>query len=39
MLQSSPSLLCKTISKAKMEEAMQELHSNDGGKEDKVMGI
>jgi hypothetical protein len=38
MLQSSPSLLCKTKGKAKKEEAMQESHHNDGGMEDLVMG-
>jgi hypothetical protein len=36
---SSPSLLCKTVGKAKKEEAMQELHHNDGGMEDVVMGL
>jgi hypothetical protein len=39
MLKSSPSLLCKMMGKAKKEEAMQELHCNDGGMEDMVMGI
>jgi hypothetical protein len=39
MLQSSPSLLCKTMGKAKKEEATQELHCNDGGMEDVVIGI
>jgi hypothetical protein len=39
MLQSSPSLLCKTMGKAKKEEAMQEMHHNNGGMEDVVMGI
>jgi hypothetical protein len=39
MLQSSSSLLCKMMGKAKKEEAMQELHRNYGGMEDVVMGI
>jgi hypothetical protein len=39
MLQSSPSLLCKMMGKAKKEEAMQELHRSNGGMEDVVMGI
>jgi hypothetical protein len=39
MLQSSPSLLCKMMGKAKKEEAMQELHCSDGGIEDVVMGL
>jgi hypothetical protein len=39
MLQSSPSLLCKTMGKTKKEEATQELHCNNGGMEDVVMGI
>jgi hypothetical protein len=39
MLQSSPSLLCKMMGKAKKEEVMQELHCNDVGMEDVVMGI
>jgi hypothetical protein len=39
MLKSSPSLLCKMMGKAKKQEAMQELHCNDGGMEDVVMGI
>jgi hypothetical protein len=39
LLQSSPSLLCKTMGKAKKEEAMQESHCNDGGMEDVVMEI
>jgi hypothetical protein len=39
MLQSFPSLLCKTMGKAKKEEGMQELHCNDRGMEDVVMGI
>jgi hypothetical protein len=38
MLKSSPSLLSKTMGKAKKEEAMQESHCNDGGMEDLVMG-
>jgi hypothetical protein len=39
MLQSSPSILCKMMGKAKKEEVMRELHRNDGGMEDVVMGI
>jgi hypothetical protein len=38
VLKSSPSLLCKTMGKAKKEEAMQELHCNNRGMEDMVMG-
>jgi hypothetical protein len=39
MLQSSPSLLCKMMGKAKKEEAMRESHRIDGGMEDVMMGI
>ncbi len=39
MLKSCPPLLCKTMAKAKKEEAMQELHCNNGGMEDVVMWI
>jgi hypothetical protein len=39
MLQSSLSLLGKTMGKAKKEEVMRESHRNDGGMEDVVMGI
>jgi hypothetical protein len=39
MLKSCPPLLCKTMCKAKKEEAMQELHRNDWGMEDVVMWI
>jgi hypothetical protein len=39
MPKSSPSLLCKTMGKAKKEEAMGESHHNNGGMEDVVMGI
>jgi hypothetical protein len=39
MLKSFLSLLCKMMGKAKKEEAIQELHCKDGGREDVVMWI
>jgi hypothetical protein len=39
MLKISPPFLCMTMGKAKKEEAIQELHCNDGGMEEVVMWI